>query len=760
MQLVAYAAISIAASLLVSAVLATDTKFTNEGDRLDENRVIGSRYGQGIPILIGRVRVPINVVWSKDLREVRVETTTSGGGKGGGEVSMTNVSYEYYATFAGIFGKTPMEFPEQSRVLRIWMDKKLVWVTPEGQRGLTGTLTVGGTFEFLDGSEDQLPSAIMQEDLGVGNTPGYRDRLLIVFSELPVNQFGQRIPTIEVEFASHSAAGGASMAEIIRTIAYTCGLDPDTEIDTSEVQKDVYGAHIVPGPAQRTLEDMMLTLSVYSTLTEEGIAFRQFEQPIAAEIPQADLIGGKFKRSLIRDEELPKIVKINHLDPARDYLSNSQQVKRQQVNSVQTLELSPQVAMLANDAYKAADSLLYRAWVARTRFTDIKLPRKYLFLETGDVVKITVEDSEGTDRIYQIRITKLTIGANFEIALEGEAYDPVVLEGVGAGSGGNFPGQGLPSFGTTHIQMIDVPNWEESRVDTPGFYVAASGTGPSWRNAVVDQSKDEGASWETVAFLNVYSIMGACTSILQNPNPALEYFFLDTTSFVDVDMVKGSLASITEEQLLNGKNLALVGGEMIQFRTATLIGEKKYRLTNLLRGRRGSEAKMWDHQPSELFVLLDHLTFIPVQASDLARNMVYRIRPGGSNETYFRELAPLGLNAYPWAPVHVRAVKDAGTGDVKISWYPRSRIGTEFPNDGENGTDTSPEEYQVVVRNAGNTATLRSSTVANITEWVYPAAQLAADFGGTPPTSLLLQIWQRSVYVNGAGMIREVTVNF
>lgn len=759
MQYVVYAAISVAASLLVSVVLATDQQFTNEGQKLDENRIIGSRYGEGIPVIIGRVRAPVNVVWAKPLREVRVETTQESGGKGGGSVSVTSVSYDYFATFAGIFGKTPKDTPEQCRILRMWADKKLVWEAPGGERVMSGTLTIGGNFEFLDGQETQSPSAIMTETLGIGNTPGYRDRLMVVFEDLPVNQYGNRIPTIEVEFASHSSASGASMTEVVRTVAEMCGLDPDDDIDTTELNKDVYGIKLMPGPAQRLLEDMMLTLSVYASLGENGIAFRPFEQPVVAEIDGAEIIGGKFGRVNIRDEDLPRFVKINHLDPARDYLTNSQQVKRYQVNSIQTLELSPQVAMLASDAYKAADALLYRAWVARTRYKAFKLPRKYLYLETGDVIAVTETNPDtATTSRHVIRIVRLTMGANFEVEIEAEAYDPVVLSGQGTGGTGTFPGQGLPSYGTTHIQMVDVPNWEESRVNAPGFYVAASGTGPAWRSAVVDQSKDEGTSWEAVGFLNVYSVMGACTSILPNPPAGIEHYHMDTTSFVDVDMVKGQLSSITDDQLLNGKNLALVGKEIIQFKTATLIGEKKYRLTNLLRGRRGSEFDMYSHETSELFVLLDHLAFVPVSPSDLNRVMQYRIRPSGSGEIYYREFTPQGYNAYPWAPVHVRRTLTGVAGDMIVTWYPRSRIGTEFPNDGENGTDTAPEEYTIQVRNAANDATIRTAVVTTPT-WTYTAAEMDADFGGSRPTTVRLRIHQRSTYVNGNGFIREVVLN-
>lgn len=748
MELVVYAGVALLASYAVTTLMATDQKFTNEGGRVDENRIIGSRYGESIPIVLGRFRLPLNIVWTAPLREERVETTQEGGGKGGGGgVSMTTVSYNYYATFAGIFAKTPTEQPEQSRVLRIWMDKKLVWETPEGQRGLSGDLVGGGSFEFLDGNEDQQPSAIMQGVLGVGNTPGYRDRMMLVFSELPVNDYGARIPTIEVEMSSGGVEMGASVAGVIRAICNEAGVDPDTAVDVSEVNRDVYGAKISNGPAGRVLEDMLLTLGLQSTLTETGISFRPIEQPVAAEIPQGDIIGGSFKVTRVREDDLPRLVVINHIDPARDYLSNSQQEKRQTVRSKQILSLAPTLAMEATEAAQSANALLYRAWTARTRYGPFSLPRKYLYLEPGDVIGVTVDGVR-----HLIRIIKLNLGANLRLEIDGEAYDASVLTGVAVGAPGTFPGQGLPSFGTTVFRMIDIPNWEETRINTPGFYVAATGTGPAWRHAVVQESID-GETWNSVGNLSVYSILGNAVNALPAPPAATGHYTWDRVNTVDVDVVKGSLSSATESQLYNGANLALLGDEIIQFATATLIAPKRYRLSNLLRGRRNTEGKMATHTAAESFALLDSsLLFVPVSSGSLNASRSYRIVPIGSDQQTTTTFATSGLNAYPFSPVDVKATRTGGAGsDIAVAFTPRSRIGTELPNDGELLSDQSPEEYVIEVRTPDVANTLKRAVVVSSPSWTYTAADQVTDFGASP-SSIRLVIWQRSAFVNGAGI--------
>ena len=71
----------------------------------------------------------------------------------------------------------------------------------------------------------------------------------------------------------------------------------------------------------------------------------------------------------------------------------------------------------------------------------------------------------------------------------------------------------------------------------------------------------------------------------------------------------GQLESVSDLQLLNGRNAALVvdadgGAELIQFRDVTPLGNDIYRLSTLLRGRRGTEARL-AHAPGAVIVVLD-----------------------------------------------------------------------------------------------------------------------------------------------------------
>ena len=210
--------------------------------------------------------------------------------------------------------------------------------------------------------------------------------------------------------------------------------------------------------------------------------FKTIEQPVALEIPEDDLIlksKNLFPVSRVREDDLPRVVTVEYIDPARDYQPNSQRVIRRSACSRQEIKVSANVAMSADAAAKCADVLMYRAWAARNRFGPFYLPRKYLSLEPGDVVGVTVDGER-----HLVRLTSLDIGADLLLKAEGESYDPVVLTGQAAGdSGAGFPGQGLPDFGTTRCLFLDLPALSAAEADQCGFYFAATGSGLAWRGA-------------------------------------------------------------------------------------------------------------------------------------------------------------------------------------------------------------------------------------------------------------------------------------
>ena len=171
---------------------------TTEGPRLGDLSVSSSAYGAPIAIGYGTLRMAGNMIWSSGIREQQNVTRTRSGGKGGGGATQTSVTYSYFASFALSFGEGPAE-----DVLRIWADGKLIY----DKTGASPDVAKPDLkFRFHSGTEDQLADPLIETHVGAGRAPAHRGLVAIVFEDLALADFGNRIPNITAEITYQRAA--------------------------------------------------------------------------------------------------------------------------------------------------------------------------------------------------------------------------------------------------------------------------------------------------------------------------------------------------------------------------------------------------------------------------------------------------------------------------------------------------------------------------------------------------------------------------
>ena len=151
-----------------------------EGQRLDSLRITSATEGAIIPRLYGRMRIGGNIIWATDFRE-ETKTTTQGGGKGGGGGRVQTTEYLYYASFAVALCKGPI-----TGIGRIWADGKPLDMT-------------GITWRWYPGDEAQAADPFISAKMGATNTPAYRGTAYVVFEELPLATYGNRLPQLSFE---------------------------------------------------------------------------------------------------------------------------------------------------------------------------------------------------------------------------------------------------------------------------------------------------------------------------------------------------------------------------------------------------------------------------------------------------------------------------------------------------------------------------------------------------------------------------------
>ena len=148
-----------------------------ETGKVDRFRLTDAGEGAPIPQLYGRMRLGGHVIWASDFRE---SVTTSGGGKGGRPTPKTT-EYSYSVSMAVALCEG-----EITSVGRIWADGEEVAPDDLNMRVYTG-------------SADQLPDPLMEAIEGRDRVPAYRGTAYVVFEDLELGPFGNRVPQLSFE---------------------------------------------------------------------------------------------------------------------------------------------------------------------------------------------------------------------------------------------------------------------------------------------------------------------------------------------------------------------------------------------------------------------------------------------------------------------------------------------------------------------------------------------------------------------------------
>ena len=212
---------AVAGSVLDQTLLGSGSAAVETG-RARALRIQSSTEGAPIPAVFGRMRVAGQVIWATRFHE-HVRTTTQGGKATGGQRVR---EFSYTISFAVGICEGPI-----SRIGRVWADGKLLDLANTNHRVYLG-------------DESQLPDPKIEAVEGFGNVPAYRGLAYIVFEDLPIGQFGNRIPQLGIEvFRSPSATltgaeAGSPLPELIRAVSLSPGtgefaLDPQIARVTS-----------------------------------------------------------------------------------------------------------------------------------------------------------------------------------------------------------------------------------------------------------------------------------------------------------------------------------------------------------------------------------------------------------------------------------------------------------------------------------------------------------------------------------------------
>jgi hypothetical protein len=200
----------------------------------------------------------------------------------------------------------------------------------------------------------------------------------------------------------------------------------------------------------------------------------------------------------------------------------------------------------------------------------------------------------------------------------------------------------------------------------------------------------------------------------------------------------GWLESRGDAALAAGANLAAVGDELLQFGVVEALGARRFRLSRLLRGRRGTEWAAGLHGAGEPFVLLDRATLALAEPPLQALGTEARVQAQGIGDPADAPPAVRtfrGESLRPPSPVHLEAEREEG-GAIRLSWVRRSRSGWAWLDGADTALGEEREAYRLTLSAGGTLRQLELDAPA----FVYTTEEQAADGLAAPVLAAVAQL--------------------
>jgi len=538
--------------------------------------------------------------------------------------------------------------------------------------------------------------------------------------------------------------GISNLAAIVLDLAKKSGLE-DTDIDVSQISEILEGYVI---NSQQTIRDAIQILRsayFFDTVESDNILRcipRGGDDAMA--IDEIDLIPVQSKNhsreelckiTRTQEIELPKHINVVYLNRIANYQASTQYSQREITSSREVETLDFPLVISDQIAKNIADITLFSDWMGRTSY-NFDLPIKYAQLDPSDVITLYINSVS-----HRMRITSTYIGAPGIVRVSAVAEDVSVYDFYNTASATQKnplkENIGVP---LTKLELLDLPLFPSDDVDKPLLRSAATGYSSSWGGAAVYRSDDNGNNYSYFYSINNPACIGTSFTSLGGASAAV----FDEKNTVTIILIGNhELHSVTELAVLNGANAALLGDEIIQFKTAALISDGQYVLSGLLRGRLGTEWAIDNHIAGERFVLLDGA----LDKQALANNVIGLVRQykpvtiGNSLSTVSpQDFTYNGIALKPYSPVHISGIR-GGSGNVDISWVRRTRSGGDWRDFVDVPLNETSELYDVEIMNGSNVA--RSFSGITGPSATYSAAQQIADFGSAQ-SSVSVKIYQIS----------------
>lgn len=704
-----------------------ETEISSEGPRLDDLKVTTSTYGNNIPTVFGSYRIAGNIIFALPLVETRHEERQEEG-KGGGGTTTSSVWYTYAGTFAVALCRGPID-----SISRIWFGSTLVYdngVYSGGLNASNTTVYLGTDSQDVDWRiQAKYPdtpayrhvayvmfSDIELEDYGkvlpnvsceVVTSNNTVEKACIEITEMSglTSQnfdYTQGTDTVQGYVLSKSMTARAAIAPLLSAYEYALvetnhklllrkqkqtpikvigeeelGANSDTDIEYN-LKQEIDCLKSISIRYANADSDYQTSVQQVRRIDTKANEESNVELSLALTDNQAKQLCEKM---LYQSWRMRQTFRFNLNSEHNDLIAGD--VITINYDSAQTdvriTEVSSARGNLIQLSAVANDITTYTSNAVAQPTDENGVALRTSLLTEGAITSIVsstiVTDSVivKPDDYYNQLVMEFTSGEN-----NGHSVNIVLY----TQSGGTFEvdSSELPYsisvddtyriYNSSLVTILDTHTLYNLLINDEVLYCGATAVNEDWKGCEVYSKTTQEDNISPVVTLLGNTIQGTVLNTLQEGTT----YVWDRINTVTVKLDYGTLLEATEADLVtNGSNYCIIGDEILQYATVTDNLNGTYTLSNLLRGRRGTESYTNTHVINEKFMLLNDNTMAymrkAVGSSDFYSSVSLGLPLEAATESV--QVTNTGKSLKPFSPQYFRFYRDGN--NIHLSWMRRSR---------------------------------------------------------------------------------------
>lgn len=569
----------------------------------------------------------------------------------------------------------------------------------------------------------------------------------------PGLEYGTHYPAGEnygyARVACDAPVGTAGLVSLASVIEYLCGrvgIAAD-EIDVSDLTSvEIVGYTITRVMSARDAIEPLRNVGFFDVVDSGAVLkFVKRGKAVARVIDVDDFAheqgqdpGPDVTTKDALETDLPRTIRVHYKAPSRDYEDGEQiSPSRSTAVAVNDLDLEIAVALPDNLAAQIAEVVWADAWEGR-RSHEFTLDAYHQDVESGDVLGLPVDGYVQRVRVGPID-ESLGVLRKFQAFRD---YDGNYVSQAVADPPERAPGT-IVVLSPSEILFLDLPALRDTD-DNAGVYAVTRPTtvGATWKGASIYRSTDEGATFAAVGGTSNEPTTGTVVDAI----PEGDSHGFDERYSIDVEVRTGSFESRTEASIYGGANTIAVGAhgrwELLQFVRAEQINPTRWRLSRLLRGRKGTEWAMGTMQDGDTVVLVSGpgVIRLPYSNDEIGIDVMWKAVTFGMeyNTGIDATFATTGEALRPYSPIDVVGETNEA-GDLVFTWLRRGRLGHELTSGTEIPLSEASEAYEIDIVAGSDVVRTLTSTTETVT---YTVAQQVEDFGSdiTPISACVYQM--------------------